>query len=251
MGINLERNNTSWSLSEVIQLNGESSAIEFAKSMEEMDKKLNEIKKEITYWDVYNITSAITNPDEFDNKIANLEINSSTVINTTYFKRIFEGKETEFYSGDVIIRLKNGDYQHIKAANAGVYVPDFTGSTENELKITYNYQTTVENTTEKVTTQIASLTGEDSQIYGYVLEPNEGNGYFQRTSPFVFKSIQTSWLSSSTVIVPVIKFFISRLNSNSYQEIYSDKYTLFQDGDNFVFYLHESFSKIVSKVVLK
>lgn len=298
MGINLERNNTSWSLSEVIQLNGESSATEFAKSMEEMDKKLNEIKKEITYWDVYNITSAITNPDEFDNKIANLEINSSTVINTTYFKRVFEGKETEFYSGDVIIRLKNGDYQHIKAANAGVYVPDLQAFTQDELKtyhdsyevnqtegiitydrttdkytwhsdkgypknesgndiysnhltITYNYQTTVENTTEKVTTQIASLTGEDSQIYGYVLEPNEGNGYFQRTSPFVFKSIQTSWLSSSTTIVPVIKFFISRLNSNSYQEIYSDKYTLFQDGDNFVFYLHESFSKIVSKVVLK
>ena len=135
MGINLERQKKSWTLNEVItNLSDTSTAQDFASSMEKIDNKLNEIKKEITYWDVYNISSAITSPEVFDSKIANLEINNSAVINTTYFKRNFQGIETEFHSGDVIIRLKDGSYQHIKAANAGVYVPDLQAFTQDQLK---------------------------------------------------------------------------------------------------------------------
>ena len=134
MGINLERQKQSWTLDNVItNLNSTSTAADFANSMQNIDARLNEIKKEITYWDVYNISSAITAPEIFDSKVANLEINNSAVINTTYFKRNFQGIETEFHSGDVIIRLKDGSYQHIKAANAGVYVPTLESFTQTEL----------------------------------------------------------------------------------------------------------------------
>ena len=134
MGINLKRENKSWTLDDVIaKLNKTSTAKDFAESIQNIDAKLNEIKKEITYWDVYNISSAITSPETFDSKIANLEINNSAVINTTYFKRNFQGIETEFHSGDVIIRLRDGSYQHIQSANAGIYVPTLESFTQTEL----------------------------------------------------------------------------------------------------------------------
>ena len=48
MGINLERQKKSWTLNEVItNLSDTSTAQDFASSMEKIDNKLNEIKKEI------------------------------------------------------------------------------------------------------------------------------------------------------------------------------------------------------------
>ena len=151
MAINMQRNKQTWNITDVINYSTITDAKDFGAALQQIDTKLNDIKKEITYWDVYNISSAITSAEQFESKIANLEINNSTVINTTYFKRNFQGKETEFYSGDIIIRLKDGSYQHIKAANAGVYIPTITdndsgGETSTNttnLKITYNYATTV------------------------------------------------------------------------------------------------------------
>lgn len=257
MGINLERNKNSWSVSDVISLTQNSTAGQFATAMQNIDTKLNEIKKEITYWDIYKIASAITSAEDFENKVENLEINHSTVINTTHFKRSFQGMETDFYSGDIIVRLKDGSYQHIEAANAGVYIPTITDNNNGEetnenttnLKITYNYATTVTNDQKEISATIKTLTGTNSQMYGYSIPGT----YDSQTKKFSFdivyqKKYDNGNLVNDTTkpIVPVLKFF-----DKNNQEVYTDEYTLRTNGSKYDFYLHNNASGIIKNVVIK
>lgn len=134
MGINMQRNKQTWNITDLTNYSNIKDASTFGSALQQIDNKLNDIKKEITYWDVYNISTAVYNQEEFESRLANLNINSSLVINTTSFSTMFNGRKTDFHSGDIVIRLKDGSDQHIKAANAGVYVPDLQAFTQDELK---------------------------------------------------------------------------------------------------------------------
>ena len=217
MGINMQRNKQTWNITDVIDYSATTDAQTFGSALQQIDNKLNDIKKEITYWDVYNISSAVYNKEEFENKVANLNINSSLVINTTSFNATFNGEDTDFHSGDIVIRLKDGSDQHIKAANAGVYVPTITddsGETTDadttNLKITYNYVTTVTDDKKEISATIKTLTGTNSQMYGYSIPGT----YDSQTKKFSFdivyqKKYDNGNLVNDTTkpIVPVLKFF--------------------------------------------
>lgn len=255
MGINLERQYKSWNITGLKNHSDIEEPKDFGTVLQQIDNKLNEVKKEITYWDVYNISSAITSAEQFESKIANLEINNSTVINTTYFKRNFQGKVTDFYSGDIIIRLKDGSYQHIKAANAGVYVPTIidndTGKETNinttNLKITYNYERTITESQKVIPATIKSLDGKNSKMYGYSIP-----GTYNKEQPFLFPIISSEQETVNGVqiqsfpIIPVLKFF-----DDNNQEVYTDEYTLSSSGSNYSFYLHSNSSGLIQKVVIK
>lgn len=249
MGINMQRNKQTWNITDLTNYSNIKDASTFGSALQQIDNKLNDIKKEITYWDVYNISSAVYNEEEFENKVANLNVNSSLVINTTSFNATFNGENTDFHSGDIIIRLKDGSHQHIKAANAGVYVPKLdVNGTKDQLTITYEYQTTVSEGDKKEAI-IKTLTGTNSKMYGYslMIDNTDENKTYNSSKPFRFK-IEVDE-TTGIFITPIIKFFdIKR------QEIYTDEYTLaIDDNDNskFKFYLRNNTSGIIKNVVIK
>lgn len=251
MGINMQRNKRTWNITDLTNYSNIKDASTFGNALQQIDNKLNDIKKEITYWDVYNISSAVYNKEEFENKVANLNVNSSLVINTTSFNTTFNGKDTDFHSGDIIIRLKDGSDQHIKAANAGVYVPTITdnnsgeGTNENttNLKITYNYVKTITDNQKEISATIKTLTGDGSRMYGYDVIVDETNPC-TKDNPFYIPYVYND---DGEAITPIIKFFdIDR------QEVYTDEYTLTaEDTYEFEFYLHKNTSKIIQHVVIK
>lgn len=248
MGINMQRSKQTWNITDLTNYSNIKDASTFGSALQQIDNKLNDIKKEITYWDVYNISSAVYNKEEFESRLANLNINSSLVINTTSFSTMFNGRDTDFHSGDVIVRLKDGSDQHIKAANAGVYVPklDING-TKDQLTVTYEYQTTVSEGDKKEAI-IKTLTGTKSKMYGYslVIDNTDENKIYNSLKPFRFK-IEVD--DTGMFITPVIKFF-----DNKRQEVYTDEYTLAidnEDDSKFKFYLHNNTSKIIKNVVIK
>ena len=254
MGINMQRNKQTWNIADLTNYSNIKDASTFGSALQQIDNKLHDIKKEITYWDVYNISTAVYSKEEFENKVANLNINSSLVINTTSFTTPFNGKDTDFHSGDIIIRLKDGSHQHIKAANAGVYVPTITDKDGNEttenttdFKITYNYEKTVTDN-QKIAT-IKTLTGTKSKMYGYslVIDNTDEDKKYNSSKPFRFKIEADE--DTGILITPVIKFF-----DNKKQEVYTDEYTLTidnNDNSKFKFYLHNNTSGIIKNVVIK
>lgn len=257
MGINMQRNKQTWNITDLTNYSNIKDASTFGSALQQIDNKLNDIKKEITYWDVYNISTAVYNQEEFESKVANLNINSSLVINTTSFSTMFNGRKTDFHSGDIIIRLKDGSDQHIKAANAGVYIPTITDNNNGEetdenttnLKIIYNYATTVTNDQKEISATIKTLTGTNSQMYGYSIPGT----YDSQTKKFSFdivyqKKYDNGNLVNDTTkpIVPVLKFF-----DKNNQEVYTDEYTLRTNGSKYDFYLHNNASGIIKNVVIK
>lgn len=267
MGINMQRNKQTWNITDLTNYSNIKDASTFGSALQQIDNKLNDIKKEITYWDVYNISTAVYSEEEFENKVANLNVNSSLVINTTSFNATFNGKDTDFHSGDIIIRLKDGSDQHIKAANAGVYVPTITDNSGEEtdenttnLKITYNYVKTITDDQKEIPATIKSLSGDNSKMYGYSI-PGTHNS---KANKFPFSIIYQNKEDENgnivsdrdNPIVPVLKFF----DANN-QEVYTDEYTLikgqtgdtdgFTDSSKYYFYLRNNSSGLIQKVVIK
>lgn len=250
MGINMQRNKQTWNITDLTNYSNIKDASTFGSALQQIDNKLNDIKKEITYWDVYNISTAVYSKEEFENRLANLNINSSLVINTTSFSAIFNGKNTDFHSGDIVIRLKDGSDQHIKAANAGVYIPTLkTNDDKSRLTITYEYTPTVpEGDTKEVV--IKTLEGTDSGMYGYSIPGT----YNSQTNQFSFNIVyQKKYDDSGSLvndttkpIIPILKFFDAKN-----QEVYTNEYTLSSNGSNYSFYLHNNSSGLIQKVVIK
>ena len=249
MGINMQRNKQTWNITDLTNYSNIKDASTFGSALQQIDNKLHDIKKEITYWDVYNISTAVYNKEEFENKVANLNVNSSLVINTTSFSTTFNGEDTNFHSGDIVVRLKDGSYNHIKAANAGVYVPTITDNNgeptdtdTTNLKITYNYVKTVTDDQKEILATIKTLTGDGSRMYGY--DVNIDDEPCTKEHPFY---ISYAYDDDGEAITPIIKFFdVNR------QEVYTDEYTLKpEDTYEFTFYLHKNNSKIIKHVVIK
>lgn len=246
MGVNLTRNKTSWSIADVINQTGESPSEQFKNRLIYIDGKLDEIKKEISYWDIYNIQETLYYKEDFHEKLTALQPNSSLVINTTSFTEVFNDNNQTFYRGDLIVRDKYGVDHYVPAANSGVYVPTMeTEENNTNLKITYNFNTNAPTEDGKYISysqQIKTLTGENSKTYGFSIP-----GTYNSSSNFYpFDVIK----DGNKPIVPVIKFF-----DKNNQEVYTDEYALFintsGETSTYRFYLKNNQSGLIQTVVIK
>ena len=111
--------------------------------LEEFQNKLNAliseiatVKKNITYYDVYNITDAVYDKNEFDAKVNTLVNNSSLVVNTA---GPFASNEVMYYPGDIVLKNAAGDIIHINAQTSGTYYPKRIDGTPGSYTISYGY----------------------------------------------------------------------------------------------------------------
>lgn len=95
------------------------SSSSYGEALTQLNNKLESIKKNVSYFDFYNITSAVTNIDTFSAQLNNLPVNESLVINTPPFHYNHENYST----GDVIIKNHLGEVFHIKSQTGGVFYP--------------------------------------------------------------------------------------------------------------------------------
>lgn len=89
----------------------------FVKNVNLLNERVNSITKELTYWDLYNLTQAAYTDEELATKQAALAPGESLVVNFD------SSQNAEYFRGDVITRLTNGTLIHVPAATAGYYFP--------------------------------------------------------------------------------------------------------------------------------
>ena len=181
--------------------------------LEEFQNKLNAliseiatVKKNITYYDVYNITDAVYNKNEFDAKVNALVNNSSLVVNTA---GPFASNEVMYYPGDIVLKNAAGDLIHINAQTSGTYYPKRIDGTPGSYIISYGYvkdtpeieksDMTVNSGIDAEPAQTISFSGlaaakpQDSAIYGL---------YEQ------FGSTTTHTITAVGNVRPIIKFYL-------------------------------------------
>lgn len=204
--------------------------------LEEFQNKLNSliseiatVKKNITYYDVYNITDAVYDKNEFDAKVNALVNNSSLVVNTA---GPFASNEIMYYPGDIVLKNAAGDLIHINAQTSGTYYPKRIDGKSGSYTISYGYvkdtpeiersEKPVNSPEDAEPAQTISFRGltaanpQDSRIYG-IYEQFAGTTY---DIP----------VSDNLWVRPLIKFYLVDTSGQVAEEI-SLEYTL-QIGTN-------------------
>lgn len=204
----------------------------FSDKLSDLNDKIDSVKKQITYLDVYNISDAVTDKNTFNAKVNALMNNSSLVINTTPF---FVNNKL-YKTGDIILKNNYGDIVHIKSQSGGIFYPSSItkDNDSNNYAIKYEFsesspskeiETVEVNTTATLAKQITftNLTSID----------NNGNyvyGIWDQViaNPYYF----SIFMNNSRPVQPYIKFFISSDNTNgNLAEEIALNYKIEQDGN--------------------
>ena len=108
----------------------------YQQRLNDLDKKIASVKKNITYLDALNITDAVISKENFAAQVNALVPNSSLVINTEPFNENGEN----YNRGDVILKDANDTVHHIPGQQGGLYYP--TSVTQNGANYNINYKFT-------------------------------------------------------------------------------------------------------------
>lgn len=190
------------------------SSTEYGSALNQLNEKIKNIQKNITYLDTYNITTAVTDETNFPAAKSLLIPGSALVINTP---QSFYFNNEEYRVGDVVLRIATGEWIHIKTQVGGLYYPSsFTKKTNNdEYEITYAYYAatpTQDNSAYNPDGTVAApgkniifsgiQESEDNKIYGNKCMSQYDNekGYF-----FIFNAYFDS--KTHVFIEPIIKFY--------------------------------------------
>lgn len=183
-------------------------------ALTKINKRLNDITRDVSFWDVYNVTQVLLSDNDLTSKLALLNIGEAAIVNANVLNN---GAENH-YRGDIAYRKADGELIWIDAENKGIYKPSITYA-NNMLQITYSYQSS---TPEEGESQTVVM--ETTQQQGYLIDENTGT--FSGSGPYTctFDGIIVSTSDGETVntrlLKPLVKFLI--FENNAYEEIYPD-----------------------------
>ena len=109
----------------------------FQGALNDLTQKKNDVAKQISYFDVYNIVDTVVDKNLFTSQVNALTNNSSLVINTEPF--YING--VSYNTGDIILKNNKGQDIHIKAQTGGIYYPSkiVKDTDSNSFSIQYAY----------------------------------------------------------------------------------------------------------------
>lgn len=187
-----------------------------------LSEQIQEIKKEISYLDLYNITAVIDDPALFYSITGSIFPNSAAIINCDPFFI----NDTQYKTGDILLKIADGSLVHIKATTSGVYYPSSITTDGQGYVLTYEFSSSIP--TQEISTigvneevnnpstiiQFTDIQGEsDASIYG---------NWFQLTDEVnKFKAYEKDD-ESKTPINPMCQFFFCSKDGSVLEEIYID-----------------------------
>jgi hypothetical protein len=80
-------------------------------------QKMQECTRNVTYFDLYKVTSVLNNEAEFDAQINALSPYSTMVINTP----VVTGDGSQYNIGDMVIKHNDGTHDIIRAQRGGIF----------------------------------------------------------------------------------------------------------------------------------
>ena len=113
-----------------------SPADSYSVRLNEIYEKIHEVKRQISYFDVYNVVDVVVDKDTFSAKVAALPLNSSLVVNCD---ESFYNNDKLYSRGDIIFKINTGENVHIKSQTGGVYYPSRLTQDGPNFTIEYNY----------------------------------------------------------------------------------------------------------------
>ena len=178
---------------------------EIQANLEFLDQKLELAQRKLSMFDFYQITTYVSNGNDYQTAVDKLEPNTSLVCTESFI-----ANNKNFGRGDIVYKYENGSVEHIRAERAGIYAPiELTKDSNSNYNIKYRYysyeptenSSTAENGKAKFAKEIIfPIQGTSSKkIYSEQQEISSGTITFQK----VFST------DGKTIIKPFIRFYNS------------------------------------------
>lgn len=176
---------------------------EIQANLEFLDQKLELAQRKLSMFDFYQITTYVSNGNDYQTAVDKLEPNTSLVCTES-----FVANNKNFGRGDIVYKYKKGSVEHIRAERAGIYAPiELTKDSNSNYNIKYRYysyeptenSSTAENGKAKFAKEIIfPIQGTSSKkIYSEQQEVSGGIITFKK----VFST------DGKTIIKPFIRFY--------------------------------------------
>lgn len=216
-------------------------ASKIQKNLEFLDQKLELAQRKLSMFDFYQITTYVSNGNDYQTAVDKLEPNTSLVCTES-----FVANNKNFGRGDIVYKYENGSVEHIRAERAGIYAPiELTKDSNSNYNIKYRYYsyepTEISSTAKDGIAQFAKeiifpIQGTSSKgIYSEQQEVSSGTITFQK----VFST------DGKTIIKPFIRFYDERG-----EEVYWDYQLVNKSGDNTQYQI-SNIPGIVKMVLIK
>lgn len=179
----------------------------------ELNNKLENCTRQISFWDIYNVTQVLLSDSDMNAKIALLNNGESAIVNAN---TIVNGNQT-YWRGDILYRQLDGTLLYIPAENKGIYVPTLTyDETLHMLRLSYAYDATPQDSEQEIivdvdTSQQAYLLDVDVNSTNFSVVSGTGNSKY---------TISALKINPTTILKPIIKFYIA--TTNTYEDFYCD-----------------------------
>ena len=95
-----------------------SEASKIKANLEFLDQKLELAQRNLSMFDFYQITTYVSNGNDYQTAVDKLEPNTSLVCTES-----FVANNKNFGRGDIVYKYENGSVEHIRAERAGIYAP--------------------------------------------------------------------------------------------------------------------------------
>lgn len=220
---------------------------EYGQVLNQLNTKLDSLKKQVSYFDFYNITGAVTNIDAFSAQLNNLPLNQSLVINTPPFNYNNEN----YAPGDVVVKNHLGEVYHIKSQTGGVFYPQKIEGSSGYYTIHFGFSGSAP-TTPSSSNAIKDASGniigygntasfaetisyanlqaiQSASIYGLWAKLTLNNNSYSYTFP-VAKTTDSN--NTEIVVNPSIQFYLCATNSDIPEEQVFIEYSLSHDNVN-------------------
>lgn len=186
----------------------------FQKNLELLNDRIYAIHKQLTYWDLYKITTSVNNSSDFEAIVAALAPGEACVINTNTFTTGLGDSTQSFSRGDVIVKTIDNELIYIPTINSGIYYPAklSRGTSENVItyQLDFNYSKTMPSsgiTSKELDQEVTNPTQTISfQDLGIVTADYIYGRYGDFTGSFTFDAVFDA-TDNTRPIYPIIKFF--------------------------------------------
>lgn len=189
-------------------------ARDFQTQIDNLNTKLDNVAKNLTYFDFYNIVDVTVNKNNFSAQVNALTPNTSLIINSEPFFL----NDVYYNTGDIIFKSSNNNIVHIKAQTGGIYYPYKISLIDNSYSIQYKYTSTQPAVGTEKTTGV-SIQGVDHTIdnaaytitFNGITNSNQGTiyGLWRAFNDGIFEIYyKDSKDNQDNIIQPYIKFYL-------------------------------------------
>lgn len=233
-------------------------AQEIQENIEALYAKMAQCTRQISYFDLYKITTIVNQASELSSQINALAPYTSLIINTP----IETGDGVRYNIGDLVVKNNDGSHDIIEAQRGGIFYPQKIVKVNTDDKnysydISFSYQSSAPSTGKAEISPVNNVWEvTNSQYFKQLTFQNIGSGAVGSPYNLIFED-KTSFTFDASfvnneVIDPIIHAYAVDPTTNVWEEVYVDqdiKYTTTNGKTTISVSLYGS--SLIQKVVVK